>query len=262
MMTLPDCTFPDKKLWLYATLLICLISQYGFGQTRAQVDYYYDYIKPLLRLHQSGQSLTATLDSLPTIPRFSRGTISHQFDRDIDFGLRHQRTYIQTYLVSFQLDVVSLNGQLVALSAAVTSRDENPIPRQNQLLQSYDTAAIRTFLAHRNTFYQSHKTLSDFFTELQASELYALTCGDAFAKTTQGLQIERLARQNQVPALAEMLGSIHCETQAYAVAGFNLLKNQHKITPQQRLLISHIKQRNSVVVTCAGCLSGLLRTIY
>ena len=59
-----------------------------------------------------------------------------------------------------------------------------------------------------------------------------------------------------------MLASIHCETQAYAIAGFDMIKNKRKITHQQLLLIKHVKQRNAVVITCEGCLSGLQRTIY
>ena len=59
-----------------------------------------------------------------------------------------------------------------------------------------------------------------------------------------------------------MLASIHCETQAYAVAGFDMVKSKYKITPQQRLLVKFIKRRDSVVITCEGCLSGLKRNLY
>ena len=59
-----------------------------------------------------------------------------------------------------------------------------------------------------------------------------------------------------------MLGSIHCETQAYAVAGFDLIKARRKITPPQRLMLKHLKERNSIVITCQGCLSGLPSKLY
>ncbi|GAA4020817.1 hypothetical protein GCM10022409_00380 [Hymenobacter glaciei] len=251
-----------KWLWLFAILVACFHGQASYGQSREQVDVYYKPIAPLLRLNQASQTLAKNLDSLTTTVRFSRSTVSTEFDRDIDFGATHRRTVINANGIIFQLDAVSRNGHIIALAAATTELGADSIKQKNVLLQSCDTASVLQFVANRNAFYQSRKTLPDFFVELQANELYALTCGDSSPKTSRYLQIEDLARHNQVSILAEWLASIHCETQAYAVTGFDMIKSKRKILLQQQLLIKHIKQRNAVLVTCAGCLAGLKRTIY
>ena len=254
--------FLPKGVWLYATLIACLLSRTACCQFREQVDVYYDHIKPLLRLHQPIQTLTAKLDSLTTTLRFSRSEVSPLFDRDIDFGMLHRRTIIHTNIIIFQLDAVSENGRIIALTAALANVSGDSIRRKDILLQSCDTSAILQFLASRNLFYQSNKSLSDFFTEIQANEQFAFYCGDASPKTKKGVYIENLAQHNQISTLADMLASIHCETQAYAVAGFDMVKSKCRITPQQRLLVKFIKHRDSVVVTCEGCLSGLRRKLY
>jgi len=254
--------FPRKGCLLYATLVLCLLNQFCYCQTRAQIDVYYNPIKPLLRLHQSSQVLATKLDSLTTTLRFSRSSISTLFDRDIDFGISHRRTIIHTNIIVFQLDAVSENGRIIALTTAIVNINDDSIKGESILLQSCDTSAVLQFLANRNSFYQSHKSLPNFFTELQDNEQFALTCGDGSPITSRGTQIQNLAHHSKVDSLAKMLTSIHCETQAYAVAGFDMMKGSRKISLQQRLVIKHIKQRNSVVVTCAGCLSGLRRTIY
>lgn len=251
-----------KRLWLFATLVTCLLGRVAHCQTRAQIDVYYDHIRPLLRLQQPIQTLTEKLDSLTTTVRFSRSEISPLFERDIDFGLLHRRTIIYTNTITFQLDAVIKNGRVIALETAVAGITDDSIRKKNILLQTCDTAVVLQFLTSRNSFYQSRKLLADFFTDIQANEQFAFYCGDGAPITKQGIYIEQLAQHNQASTLAEMLASIHCETQAYAVAGFDTMKSKRKITPQQRLIVKHIKQRNSVIITCEGCLSGLRRTIY
>jgi hypothetical protein len=257
----------SNSTWLHARLLLlvlilCLLNQRGYSQTRAQTAVYYDHIKPLLVLNTSDTTLVMRIDSLRKMARFSRSTVTSLFNRDIDFNVSHRRIIIYTGMINFQVDVASENGRVVALAVGTSDVFADSIRRQDVLLQTCDTAAITQYLASRNGFYQSHKTIRNFFTEIQASEQFAFYCGDASPKTEKGAYIEHLAGTNQINVLADMLANIHCETQAYAVAGFAMLKNNPRITPQQKLLVKYIKQRNSVVVTCEGCLSGLRRRLY
>lgn len=244
------------------TLLLCLLAQCGHSQPRAQVALYYDRLKPLLAVNSSDTALLMRLDSLRKTPGFSRSTVTTLFNRDIDFNLSHRRVIIYTDMINFQVDIATANGRVMALAASIHNIAADAIKRQDVLQQTGDTAAITRYLASRNSFYQSHKKIPDFFAELQATEQFAFYCGDGSPKTEKGAYIEYLAHTNQLGALAEMLASIHCETQAYAVAGFDMLKHKRKVTPQQKLIVQHIRERNSLVVTCAGCLSGLRQRIY
>jgi hypothetical protein len=61
----------------------------------------------------------------------------------------------------------------------------------------------------------------------------------------------------------DMLKSFNCETQAYGVAGFNMLaKKEYEIPFNILKLIQHIKKRNAELVTCSGCLAGIINKIY
>lgn len=243
-------------------LLICLWPQLSYGQASAEVLVYYAPIAKLLQLHQPDSSLMRGLDSLRATHRHSRSTMTSVFNRDIDFGLLQRRISIHTNAGWFQLDLATNNGRILALAIATTDVFAKSVKPSDQLLQACDTAAILHYLNRRNAFYQSDKNLFTFFKELQATEQFAPYCGDASPQTPRGAYIEELARNNKVAILAELLSSIHCETQAYAVSGFDMITAPRRIPPQQRLLIKYIKARNSMVITCQGCLSGLRETLY
>ena len=254
--------FRAKIFLLFATFLGSLLSHPAHGQPAAQVLVYYTPIAKLLQLHQTDSTLMLRLDSLRTTHRHSRSTVTTLFNRDIDFDLRQRRVAIHTNIGRFQLDLATSHGQILALTIAITDVFADSIKPGDQLWQACDTVAITQYLARRNGFYQSRKTLPGFFKELQDTEQFAPYCGDTSPQTPRGAYIENLARNNQVATLAEMLGSIHCETQAYAVLGFSMLKAPRKITPQHQLLLKHIKTRNSIVITCQGCLSDLPDKLY
>ena len=251
-----------KTLLAVATLLYCLLAPAAHCQPSAQVLVYYTPIAKLLQRQQSDSTLMLRLDSLRTTLRHSRSTLSTLFNRDIDFGIRQRRVVMHTNVGGFQLNLATRNGQILALTIATAEAFADTIKPSDELFQACDTAAITQYLARRNAFYQSHKTLPDFFKELQATEQYAPYCGDTSPQTPRGAYVAKLARNNQVATLADMLGSIHCETQAYAVTGFAMLRSPRKITSQQRLLLKHVKARNSIVITCMGCLAGVPSKLY
>jgi 2-hydroxy-3-keto-5-methylthiopentenyl-1-phosphate phosphatase len=118
-------------------------------------------------------------------------------------------------------------------------------------------------LTKRNKFYNSSKTPRQLIKEISFDEEYAFYCGDGSPKTQKGKYIEQLVEDESTDKLTEMLKSFNCETQAYGVAGFNMLsKKEYEISYDVQKLIDHIKKRNSELVVCSGCLSGLIEKIY
>lgn len=115
----------------------------------------------------------------------------------------------------------------------------------------------------RNKFYNSSKSTRQLIKEISFDEEYAFYCGDGSPKTQKGKYIEQLVEDESIDTLIDMLKSFNCETQAYGVAGFNMLsKREYKISFDVQKLIDHIKKRNSELVVCSGCLSGLIDKIY
>ncbi|MGV3587986.1 MAG: hypothetical protein ACO1OF_13350 [Adhaeribacter sp.] len=99
--------------------------------------------------------------------------------------------------------------------------------------------------------------------EISSNITYAFYCGDGLPKTNEGKHIERLVNTRSIIKLNEMLNSINIETQTYGVAGFEMLSKKFvKISKEQKEVINYIKKRNSEVVTCSGCLTGLVEKIY
>ncbi|KAA5543374.1 hypothetical protein [Adhaeribacter rhizoryzae] len=177
-------------------------------------------------------------------------------DRDIDFGYKHQRINIQINFEDFRVDLLTSNDSV--LLSVISHND-------HKKLQStyYTEAAVLKYLGLRNDFYGSNKKIKDLEEEISSNITYAFYCGDGLPKTNEGKHIERLVNTKSINKLNEMLNSINIETQTYGVAGFEMLSKKFvKISKEQKEIIKYIKRRNSEVVTCSGCLTGLVVKIY
>jgi hypothetical protein len=128
---------------------------------------------------------------------------------------------------------------------------------------SYNKEAIDEFLKQRKKLYNSSKTSQQLINEISLPEEYAFYCGDGLPKTQKGRYIEQLVHEENLEKLNDMLKSFNCETQAYGVAAMEMLKKRdYQISDDAQKLIDHIKLRNSELVVCSGCLSGVIDKIY
>jgi phosphoserine phosphatase len=60
-----------------------------------------------------------------------------------------------------------------------------------------------------------------------------------------------------------MIKSLNCEIQAYGVTGLEMLqKKDFQISYKTQQLINYIKKRNTELVICSGCFSGVIEKIY
>lgn len=242
--------------FLYSTIFLLLFFLTGQGQDKKETSAYFDLIKAIVSTEKSSNHLIYRLDTLKSKFIPSRSRVNDYFNRDIDFGFKHRRITMSLNFAGYQVDLFCRN-ETIFLSS-IKSADYKSINYDN-----YDKEVVDHFLKQRNKFYSSSKTSRELIKEISSPEEYAFYCGDGMTKTQKGKHIEQLVDEENTAALIDMLKSFNCETQAYGVAGLEMLeKRDYQISYDTKKLIEHIKKRNSELVVCSGCLSGLIDKIY
>jgi hypothetical protein len=225
----------------------------SFGQ---EAQKYFEQINKIVAGETVSRNLYNKLDSLQAKKIPSRSGISKYLDRDLDFGYKHQRINIQINFENFRVDLLTSSDSV--LLSVISHNDYKKLQATY-----YTEAPVLKYLTLRNNFYGSNKKIKDLEEEISSNITYAFYCGDGLPKTDEGKQIERLVNTRSINKLNEMLNSINIETQTYGVAGFKMLsKKAVIIAKEQEKIIKYIKKRNSEVVTCSGCLTGLVEKIY
>jgi hypothetical protein len=239
------------------TILFILLANLTFSQNKEETASYFEHVHIATENCISADSLQSRLDTL--ILKFipSRSSVGTYFNRDIDFNFKHRRINGSLNGAAFQIDLLTRNDTIF-LSSITTNYESLSYSHQ-------EDAVINDFLDKWNKFYKSSKSLNELFNDLKQQEVYAFYCGDGMPKTEKGVYIEELAAQEDIAVFKQMLNSFNCETQAYGVAGFDILYKSESgaaISSQIRRVIKHIKKRNTELVVCSGCFSGLVEKIY
>lgn len=241
------------KTKLIYFLLVYLSIIPSFGQ---EAQKYFEQIEKIVNKETFSSNLYGKLDSLQAKKIPSRSGISKYLDRDLDFGYKHQRINLQINFENFRVDLLTSNDSV--LLSVISHNDYKKLQTTN-----YEETSVLKYLALRNNFYGSNKKIKNLEEEISSNITYAFYCGDGLPKTDEGKHIERLVNTRSINKLNEMLSNINIETQTYGVAGFEMLtKKGVKIPKEQKEIIKYIKKRNSEVVTCRGCLTGLVEKIY
>jgi hypothetical protein len=221
-----------------------------FSQGPMQNDPYVGSIATIINADIYGDSVLRHLEVS------TRSNIVDYFNRDIDLGFKHRRLFLQLNYVYYQIDLLCKQDSIFLFT--ISNHDKKKL-----YYQQYNNNVIGQFLEKRNTLYGSSKSARQLTEEISLGEVYAFHCGFVDQKTQKGYYIDTLVAKRDSIQLLQMLKSFHCETQAYGVAGFSLLKEKNVVIPvEAQTLIDRIKKRNSELVTCSGCLMGLISKIY
>lgn len=244
--------------FLYLSIVSFLFYLTAKGQDKEETLGYFDLVKTIVATEKSDSNLVYRLDTLALKFISSRSDVRNYFNRDIDCGFRHRRILLGSYLAGNQVDLLCRNDTIFL--SIITLTEYGTI---NYNYYNYEQIVIDQFLAQRNKLYRSSKTVRQLVKEISLSEEYAFYCGDAMPKTEKGKYIEQLVDEKNAWTLIDMLKSFNCETQAYGVAGLEMLKKQgRQIADHPKKLIDHIKKRNAELVVCQGCFAGLIDKIY
>jgi hypothetical protein len=240
----------------YLPILLLLFFLTAQGQSRKEASTYFDMIKSIAETERLGTNLLYRLDTLKSQFIPSRSYIYDHFNREIDFGFKHRRINMGLNFIHYQIDILGKNDTIFLTS--IKSIDYGSI-NYNQC----EKTIIEQFLTQRNKFYSSSKSKNQLVEEISLTEVYAFYCGDGLSKTEKGKYIEQLVTDETTDTLTDMLQSFNCETQAFGVAGLQMLiKKDFQIPVQTQRLINYIIMRNSEIVICSGCISGIIEKIY
>lgn len=242
--------------FLCSTIFSVLFFFSVLGQDKKETSAYFDLIKAIVTTEKLGNNLVYQLDTLKSKFIPSRSHVNDYFNRDIDFRFKHRRITMSLNFAGYQIDLLCRNDTVFLCS--IITADYKSIN-----YDKFDKKVIGQFLKQRNKFYSSSKTPQQLIKEISLPEEYAFYCGDGMPKTQKGKYIEQLVDDEDTETLIDMLKSINCETQAYGVAGLEMLeKRDYQISYDTQKLIDHVKKRNSELIVCSGCLSGLIEKIY
>lgn len=237
--------------FLYLSIFSLLFFLTVQGQDKGETTAFIDLIKPIIDTEKSGDHLIYRLDTM----KYSRGEIYDYFNRDLDFGFKHRRIIVGSIFTDYHINLLCRNDTIFL--STITGANYGKINFYN-----YDQPVIDQFLKQRNKFYRSSKTVQQLIKETSLVEEYAFYCGDANPKTEKGKYIEQLVDEEATWAFVDMLKNFNCETQAYGVAGLEMLKKRDfQISDAAEKLIAHLKKRNTELVVCYGCLI-LIDKIY
>lgn len=260
----------EKMLLLFLILFnnFCLV--YGQSNKDYSITVPFELI---VKQEKNADTILHKLDSFQAqFPPFKKGIVTSFWElgntidylnREIDYEVSHKRIILN--LINFDLkgyyniDLIIKNKTI--LLTLVTSELYDKAKPQVYI---HNQEALDKFIKKRNVFYQANKTFDDLVSEIILTNSFAFYCGDASPLTRRGKRIKRLVNLRRIDKLGKMLKSFSPERQAYGVAGFDMLKKKitKRIPRKYKKLIKYIKNRNSEVMTCAGCFDGMVRKIY
>ena len=232
-----------------------------FQSSGQEVKVFFKLADSIVMTENSVTKLYAKLDNLKSKFIPSRSSISTYFDRDIDFGYKHQRINIELNFHRYQIDLLKRNDSIFV---KVIKDYHNPAEIDTTTKYFNAKSALNfDYLTLRNKFYYSNKSISDLTGEISKYQVFAFYCGMGSSKTRDGIYIEKLVDNKNISELTKMLQSICIETQAYAISGFEMLsKRSFKTDAATQTIINHVKKRNSETIICSGCLTGLIEKVY
>jgi hypothetical protein len=249
----------NTKKFFFSVFAAILVFSHSSAQTAEETNAWLARIKRIVNTENSGSHLVYRLDTLKSEFIPSRSTLNEYFNRELDFGFKHRRLTLQLNFSWYQIDLVCFNDTIVASAIGILD-----YYLQNELKDDhYNTSAISILLAKRNVFYHSRKDAEQLIREISLSEMYAFNCGLGGSRTEEGKHIDQLVEDRNAHPLIDMIKNFNCETQAFGLAGLEMLeKKGYHVPVEVKKIMAHVRKRNSDLVICSGCIMGLVRKIY
>ncbi|MFN7118548.1 MAG: hypothetical protein ACK4TA_17250 [Saprospiraceae bacterium] len=116
---------------------------------------------------------------------------------------------------------------------------------------------IKRYLEFFNKQFKTSKSEEDFKKEIDSIWIFSNACGFSGEPTKEWKQIENYIKKGELYKIRQFLYSLDVEAQAYGIIGMiELQKKNVKITDKDIQVINYLKNRNSNVYTCMGCIYG------
>lgn len=180
-----------------------------------------------------------------------------ELDRKIDFGYRHHRILIaHTSGWDLKLNLFSKNGILLFGWISEYNFSDNIHSDIRSLKNS--TEFLDNYISQHNKYYHTKLDEKEFKEQFLTEYVVGFGCGASGKEISkESKKTLRYAKNGNKRKLNNYLTSFSPELQTLGTIG--LLKIG-KINSEQQQLIGHLKERNSVIFSCAGCLYGIGET--
>lgn len=116
-----------------------------------------------------------------------------------------------------------------------------------------------------NEFYQSKLTITDFVNQSLEDHIYGYVCGFAPISYDVPRYNDLLFnKEKNISEFRNWIKSFNIELQTYGVEALQYLQNKKgiKLSELDKKLILNIKNRNSILNTCSGCLIGIYKKAF
>jgi hypothetical protein len=235
-------------------LFLCAIKTYS------QVEFAeknYLKLKNIISSENSLTELKVKLDSMKMTFKDKRNNyVDYFLNRSIDFDYNHNRIRVFFELYEYQIDLITKNDSIYLKSLKTEYFKKFTFKTLNE-------NKLKTYINLRNQFYNSKKNTKDLIKEISQNETYAMYCGDGLPITEEGIKLTKIVKVKNINALENILSNFNCENQSFAVLGFNMLiEKEIEISKEILKKIEHIKNRNSELQVCKGCITGIIEKIY
>ncbi|EDP98053.1 hypothetical protein U8527_18815 [Kordia algicida OT-1] len=122
----------------------------------------------------------------------------------------------------------------------------------------FDYEKLSAHIELHNKLYETNFRISDFVDQLKERRIYGFQCGySSIANAPLVYNDIYFDDIRNGKYFRKWLTSFNPELQAYGVKGLEGLEEKEKLplSPLEKKLIKHIKERNSTLLICGGCVS-------
>jgi hypothetical protein len=137
--------------------------------------------------------------------------------------------------------------------------------RRNNQTSYFNNVELELLLKKHNQFYESEITKDDFTQNILTLHVYGHHCGEEGTENPSyfygGISYKKSKNKK---LFQNWLKSFNLELQTYGVEGLEYL-NEHKglkLSDSEKDMIAHIKERNSLLNSCGGCLYGFYEKAF
>lgn len=178
-------------------------------------------------------------------------------NRKIDFDYnQHRLEILHTSGWHLQLDFISKNGEIELGWISQYDITNDKYLRTEPFRLNEET--VLNYIDRHNEFYGTNYTTNDFKKQLLGRYVVGFGCGFSGDEISEEAKRSlRWSKNRRIKKLEGYLKSINPELQTLGAIG--ILKIG-KVNEQNQKIIDHLKERNSIVYSCSGCLYGVETT--
>lgn len=113
----------------------------------------------------------------------------------------------------------------------------------------------KNYVSEHNKFYKTTLSESDFETQFLAEYVVGFGCGIVGLKIPEeSKKTLRFVEKKKIKQLENYLTSFSPELQTLGTIGLLKIGN---LNPEQKRIMEHLKLRESIILSCSGCLYGI-----